>query len=326
MSSLKLADMALSKQLDLQRSSFDASTMGQMRGSAGWQAPELVTILDDAVDEKQRAILLKNRLTRAIDIFSAGCILQYTLTGEHPFGDSAEREINIKRFNRDLSNSLIAWRPEAAELVLMMTAAEPTLRCSATDCLRHPLFWDDQKRLQFLLDVSDRVESEPETSSIRLMLERSDLAPLVVSQDWSLLLDQSLIDNLGKYRKYNFSSVRDALRVIRNKKNHFADLPHDVKNMLGPLPHGFLAYFTSRMPLLLLYCYSFMANQVITLAPAGTFERELADIPLTPVSKLPSTTIDPHFVRYYGELSARRIAMLQRTFRIQRAGSSTTLQ
>lgn len=317
--SLKLADMALSKQLEMHRTSFDAATMGQARGSAGWQAPELVSVIDDGIDEQTRLSLLSQRLTRAIDLFSAGCILQYTLCpGQHPFGEAVEREINVKRFNRAVSSQLCYWRPEAAELVMMMTSSDPNSRCSIDDAVKHPLFWDDEKRLQFLLDCSDRVECEPESSSLRLALERSDLAPLIVSLDWSQLLDQSLIDNLGRYRKYAFDSIRDALRVIRNKKNHYADLPTDVKEMLGPLPHGFLAYFTTRMPLLLMYCYAFICNYAVIQTPNGLLDGPIADIPLTPISKISGVKLDPLFMRYLGDLSARRIALLQRTFRFQR--------
>jgi serine/threonine-protein kinase/endoribonuclease IRE1 len=42
-------------------------------------------------------------------------------------------------------------------------------------------------------------------------------APEIVGQDWLKNLDRNLIDNLGKYRKYNAASVRDLLRVMRNK-------------------------------------------------------------------------------------------------------------
>lgn len=57
-------------------------------------------------------------------------------------------------------------------------------------------------------------------------MEREDLilsaleakAPDVVGQDWLRGgLDRNLIDNLGKYRKYDGGSVRDLLRVMRNK-------------------------------------------------------------------------------------------------------------
>jgi serine/threonine-protein kinase/endoribonuclease IRE1 len=39
----------------------------------------------------------------------------------------------------------------------------------------------------------------------------------IVGSDWLKSLDRNLIDNLGKYRKYDGGSVRDLLRVMRNK-------------------------------------------------------------------------------------------------------------
>lgn len=42
-------------------------------------------------------------------------------------------------------------------------------------------------------------------------------APEIVGSDWLKSLDRNLIDNLGKYRKYDGGSVRDLLRVMRNK-------------------------------------------------------------------------------------------------------------
>ena len=51
--------------------------------------------------------------------------------------------------------------------------------------------------------------------------------------------DGELIENLGRYRKYNQSSLRDLLRVIRNKHNHFRELPESLQAKLGPLPRGY---------------------------------------------------------------------------------------
>lgn len=39
----------------------------------------------------------------------------------------------------------------------------------------------------------------------------------IVGDDWSKSIDRTLLDNLGKYRKYDGTSVRDLLRVLRNK-------------------------------------------------------------------------------------------------------------
>ena len=42
-------------------------------------------------------------------------------------------------------------------------------------------------------------------------------------------MDHALLGNLGKYRRYNYHSVRDLLRVIRNKCNHYRELPPELK-------------------------------------------------------------------------------------------------
>ncbi len=46
--------------------------------------------------------------------------------------------------------------------------------------------------------------------------------------------------NLNRYRRYDFSSVRDLLRVIRNKRNHFREMPEALQALMGPVPQGYL--------------------------------------------------------------------------------------
>lgn len=58
--------------------------------------------------------------------------------------------------------------------------------------------------------------------------------------NWADALDAEVVANLGKYRKYNGSSLRDLLRVIRNKHNHFREMPSALQEKLGQLPEGFL--------------------------------------------------------------------------------------
>lgn len=50
----------------------------------------------------------------------------------------------------------------------------------------------------------------------------------------------------GKYRRYSYTSLRDLLRVIRNKHSHYRELPAELQRRLGTIPEGFLSYFTSR--------------------------------------------------------------------------------
>lgn len=90
-------------------------------------------------------------------------------------------------------------------------------RPSAEAVILHPFFWNAQKRLLFICDASDRfeiMERNPPTATL-VTLEES--ARIIVGDDWSKGIDRTLLDNLGKYRKYDGKSVRDLLRVLRNK-------------------------------------------------------------------------------------------------------------
>lgn len=81
-------------------------------GSSGWQAPEQ---------------LLHGRQTRAIDLFSLGCVLYFCITGgKHPFGDNLERDINITKNKLDLF--LVRSIPEAEDLISSLLNPNPQLR------------------------------------------------------------------------------------------------------------------------------------------------------------------------------------------------------
>lgn len=132
-------------------------------------------------------------------------------------------------------------------------------------------------RLNFLCEASDRfeiMERDP-PDPVLVTLERS--AEEIVGGDWFKPLDPRLVENLGKYRKYNADSVRDLLRVIRNKKHHYLDLPEPVRRSLGAPPEDFLSYFTHRFPSLLLHVWSVIANSV---AHEAQFESNYFKLPL----------------------------------------------
>lgn len=81
-------------------------------GSSGWQAPEQ---------------LLHQRQTRAVDLFSLGCLLFFCLTGgKHPYGDSIERDVNIVNDRKDLF--LVENIPEAVDLFTHLLNPNPDMR------------------------------------------------------------------------------------------------------------------------------------------------------------------------------------------------------
>lgn len=81
-------------------------------GSSGWQAPEQ---------------LLHQRQTRAVDLFSLGCVLFFCVTGgKHPYGDNIERDVNIVNDRKDLF--LVENMPEAVDLFSHLLHPNPDLR------------------------------------------------------------------------------------------------------------------------------------------------------------------------------------------------------
>ena len=124
-------------------------------------------------------------------------------------------------------------------------------------------------QLDLLLDVSDRIESIPSDSPLVQDLEaRSTVVFGVAGRNcvegdgrsgpsgseaagtergvgaptWDRTLSKDLVVDLSTggagRRKYKFDSFRDLLRAVRNKKNHFLDLPPLLQVVMGPLPDG----------------------------------------------------------------------------------------
>ncbi|KAF9559781.1 hypothetical protein CPC08DRAFT_637341 [Agrocybe pediades] len=287
-----ISDFGLCKRLDVDQTSFLPTAHGALAaGTVGWRAPEILRgevkledspSMDDGSSLSSRGSVATingnsstggmsangngkglTRLTKSVDIFALGCLFYYTLTsGGHPYGDRFEREVNIMRDAKDLSglDRFGEEGTEAKHLIEQMLSFEPKGRPDTTTILLHPFFWDPARRLNFLQDASDRFEimcRDPRDAHL-IRLERGALA--VVGNDWHSRLDKIFIENLGKYRKYDGKSVQDLLRALRNKKHHYQDLPDNVKRHLGPMPEGFLGYFTRRYPQLFLHVHTVIGD------------------------------------------------------------------
>lgn len=335
------------------RAGNDASSSGHTPGSVGWQAPELMQRMlqqlqacessgigspdwpsDDGAagaaeggsGEPRTASALSgssssassssssmtHRQTRAVDVWSLGCVLYHVLdVGEHPYGDIFDRESRVLSGDRDLSR--LEHLPEAYDLVAAMLDTNPLRRPASDSLAEHPFFWCDVDRLRFLLELSDRLESEgadPAASHIVAALEAE--APRVLgptltprrtisrpssrsrrrngrqrrgaqrikspasrkaatAEDqgdaaakareeqhqltWDGRLPRELLEDAGRFRRYDTGSLRDLLRLIRNRRHHFKELPPHIQATMGESPVAFVQFFTSRFPHLLMACH-----------------------------------------------------------------------
>jgi hypothetical protein len=155
--------------------------------------------------------------------------------------------------------------------------------------------------------MSDRLESEPDYSPIVQALEARALQ--VIGRGWNKRLPASLLTDVGQHRRYNYNSVRDCLRMIRNKRNHFHELPRDVRTeVLGGDDPRLLVPFMlhpDRFPHLLMACYDVC---VAFFADVGVFARFLG----------------PHTVRMHTRSAAANRCRADAETAAVRAASSST--
>ena len=304
-----------------------ASTIGGAGpGSVGWQAPEVMAqrwcpesaaarinnnnsngstlennnmsaTLMEASPTIMDNMAAAMRTSRSVDIFSLGCIFYCTLLpGLHPFGEWYEREANIMKNQPSNFALLEEISPDAADLISNMIHRDPKLRPNANQVCNHAYFWTDEKRMNFICDVSDRLEADnlilstmnnppnivttvtrtnttsngepddPTASSTdnkkndanvvlfdEMLVETNAIK--VIGASWDKCLDPNLLTNVSKFRTYDPTSVRACLRLIRNKVNHFDELPASVKQSIGTSPVHFFQYIETKYPKLVSHCY-----------------------------------------------------------------------
>ncbi|KAM9819589.1 serine/threonine-protein kinase/endoribonuclease IRE1 isoform 2-T2 [Syngnathus typhle] len=238
-----ISDFGLCKKIQDGQSSF--SLRSGVLGTPGWIAPEL---MEDVPS---------NKPSTAVDIFSAGCVFYYVVSGgKHPFGEPLTRQLNIMSGTYSLLQLMDTIHEDvvAEDLIKRMISPKARSRPSSVGVLKHPFFWSPEKQLLFFQDVSDRIENEPVDSKIVGNLESE--CRDVVRSNWMLHISTPLQNNLKRYRVYKSSSVRELLRAMRNKKAHYHQLPREVRHSLGELPDGFVRYFTRRFPKLLMHTYT----------------------------------------------------------------------
>lgn len=282
----KISDLGLARQMRAQEASFETA-LGTA-GSAGWQPPEVLRGRADATDS---AVPGTVRLHRSVDVFSLGLLLFHCATGGlHPFGDgSVERDAGILTGEPDLSP--LHDLPELMHLVAGCLLQEPRARPSAAAVCCHPALWTPERRLQFLLDLSNHMETEDRAGDRALLDAMESFALEAAGPNWVRNISQGLRDNLGKYRRYDGSSVRDLLRIIRNKHQHYRELPSELQAALGDLPKGYLAYFSRRFPLLVLAMWAFALGHLSAVPSLQPFlpreAREWLTIPRPAVEPPP---------------------------------------
>ena len=298
-----ISDFGLAKPLEEgPESTFAPTANHTAAGTTGWRAPELLVNYRDTIAAPSATSSVSKstsysgdgtaidrpsgrRATKAIDIFSLGCVFYYVMTqGRHPFdvgGSSLGRDLNIRDNNFTTDDlKLFEYCYEGEDLIMQMVNHDPKLRPDTAAVLGHPYFWPVKDRLEFLLAMSDcyedeknsikdihnpdAVRTEVELDSLNELAVLEELAPDVIgkSNDFLRALPRSFITEMGKQRKYTGSKMIDLLRVIRNKRNHFRDLAEDVKEQMSyDDTAGYYQFWAKRFPSLLVNCHCLLLER-----------------------------------------------------------------
>ncbi|EGR30358.1 hypothetical protein IMG5_134010 [Ichthyophthirius multifiliis] len=189
---VKLADFGLSKFIENQNVYFTNDI-----GTWGWRPIEQIN---------------NQQLSYKSDVFSLGCVFFYLYNqGLHPFGQVNEREMNIQknRFNLDNVDDECF-----KDLITNMIQQNDIQRYSVQESMDHPYFWNVVRKIAFIQEFSDYIETYDQDQKISLLLEEKAQLEKVSFKQWDKQVDISILSHPKFNKKYNFNSIKDLIRAL----------------------------------------------------------------------------------------------------------------
>lgn len=144
----------------------------------------------------------------------------------------------------------------ARHMISSMTALNPANRPTVFCMHFHPYFWNNEKILDFLVDVSNRLEKR-DSASQQARNDFQEDHQYVTQGNWLESLDPVIRDSLPHRNRMNYdgTSVENLIRALRNKKNHYDDMSQRAKQVFGSIPDGYTNYWLTKFPILLLHVH-----------------------------------------------------------------------
>lgn len=236
---VKLTDFGISKEIS------DHTSHVTQTGSCTrcWSCPE---ILDPSNQQK---------ISKAVDIFSLGCVYYYIIFGTHPFGD-LNTVLNIMSEDFYLYILQIDDCYNAADFALkdllrsmMQYNPENRLDCAGVAC--HPYFWTNDQKIDYISRFNDMLHTKDgyhgaTPNQIDNLIGRNKILEKL---NWKTRVEP-VIRNKGKKIEDNIWGL---IRHMRNLYQHNHQHNFDLGTLLGNTKEDkgkFINFWEAKFPFL----------------------------------------------------------------------------
>ena len=139
------------------------------------------------------------------------------------------------------------------ENVSIFFRMRPTASKSCVGTLENPIS-SNSRTTRTVLSVTTGSRASTESSSITLASSGNTM-----ENRYRISCGRCAIKCVSFYCRRRIVTVELRL-TLKSQKHHYQDLPDNVKRHLGPLPDGFLSYFTRRFPNLFKHVHSVVSR------------------------------------------------------------------
>ncbi|XP_049423868.1 uncharacterized protein LOC125883548 isoform X3 [Epinephelus fuscoguttatus] len=165
------------------------------------------------------------------DIQVAGMLVYYILSGgHHPFGDIPfECEYNIHKGEYTLNH---VQDVVAKDLIKWMINKEPKSRPKVEECLSHPFFWTNDRKVEYLIKSGNRKEAENcRNADQELISSLEKCAEDRSFKQWRDKFPPELLQKMDGKKKPYPANTLGLLRCIRNLHEHYEEDAEEVDVM-----------------------------------------------------------------------------------------------
>ncbi|CAO1383327.1 unnamed protein product [Diamesa tonsa] len=189
---VKISDFGFSKELTASTTSVMSS---KPIGTQCWFAPEV----------------FNKHYNAKSDIYSLGCVFYYVLADGKINTNNSAVNFDWNVFVNGNCDMILA-----SNMIQQMVKPNPSDRPLAHSLLNHPYFWEPERILGFIIDISNRLEKrDAVANNVQRHLEEDSHG--VIRGNWLEQLENVIVIELHRRRGYIGSRVDDLIRAIRNK-------------------------------------------------------------------------------------------------------------